>query len=156
MVYCSHLRIIVRLLSVFTLLFVIYSTFESFHIPYFFALKKTQASNQIQVRNHSALSQKLPEQSFYLDREIPTDLCPSVSPKLSKVFRDFILHHYSITLNTTYRTPKPATIIQYLPKVGEWKRAHERTLWRKVFFLGDPKDPIFVRTRRFFFRSHYG
>jgi hypothetical protein len=139
MVYYSHIKIIVRLLSVFTLLFVIYSTFEIFHIPYFFALKKTQASNQIQVLTHSALSQKLPEQSFYLEREIPTDFCPFVSPKLSKVFRYFILLHNSITLNTTYRTPKPATIIQYLPKVSERERARERILWRKAFFSTFPK-----------------
>jgi hypothetical protein len=38
-------------------------------------------------------------------------------------------------------------IIQYLPKVWKRARARERTLWRLAFFLGDPRNPIFVGSR---------
>jgi hypothetical protein len=37
--------------------------------------------------------------------------------------------------------------LQYLPKVWKRARARERTLWRLAFFLGDPKNPIFVGSR---------
>jgi hypothetical protein len=37
--------------------------------------------------------------------------------------------------------------VQYLPKVWKRARARERTLWRLAFFLGDPKNPIFVGSR---------
>ena len=48
---------------------------------------------------------------------------------------------------TTVEESEAVQGIQYLPKV--WKRAvaRERTLWRLAFFIGDPKNPIFVGSR---------
>ncbi len=41
--------------------------------------------------------------------------------------------------------------IQYLPKVWERASARDRILLENAFFLGDPKNPIFVRSRWNFF-----
>jgi hypothetical protein len=43
------------------------------------------------------------------------------------------------------------TKVQYLLEVWERASARERILWGNVFFVGDPKNPIFVGSRRNFF-----
>jgi hypothetical protein len=50
-----------------------------------------------------------------------------------------------------FRVNEHCKQIQYQPKVWKRARVRDRTLWRLAFFLGDPKNQIFVGSRWNFF-----